>query len=50
MRPEPLRVAIYEFGASAAVWDMAQAIEPLATADRHVSKRGAQDPPSVTTS
>jgi len=32
------------------VWDMAQAIEPLATADRHVSKRGAQDPPSVTTS
>ena len=26
MRPEPAQVAIYEFGASAAVWDMAQAI------------------------
>src|SRR6266852_4976833 len=44
MRPEPLRVAIYEFGASAAVWDMAQAIDLLATIDRHVSKRGSQGP------
>lgn len=44
MRPEPLRVAIYEFGASAAVWDMAQAIDFLATIDRHVSKRGSQGP------
>lgn len=44
MRPEPAQVAIYEFGASAAVWDMAQAIDLLATIDRHVSKRGSQGP------
>ena len=44
MRPEPAQVAIYEFGASAAVWDMAQAIDLLATMDRHVPKRGSQGP------
>src|SRR2546429_7259818 len=27
MRPEPAQLAIYEFGASAAVWDTAQAID-----------------------
>jgi transposase len=44
MRPEPAQVASYEFGASAAVWDMAQAIDLLATMDRHVPKRGSQGP------
>jgi transposase len=44
MRPEPAQVAIYEFGASAAVWDMAQAIDLLTTMDRHVPKRGSQGP------
>jgi transposase len=44
MCPEPAQVAIYEFGASAAVWDMAQAIDLLATMDRHVPKRGSQGP------
>src|SRR5260370_203989 len=39
MRPEPAQLAICEFGASAAVWDMAQAIDLLATIDRHVPKR-----------
>src|SRR5271167_3605606 len=38
MRPEPAQLAIYEFGASAAVWDMAQAI------DLHVPKRASQGP------
>jgi transposase len=44
MRPEPAQVAIYEFGASAAVWDMAQAIDLLTILDRHVPKRGSQGP------
>src|SRR6266566_3852281 len=44
MRPEPAQLAIYEFGASAAVWDMAQAIDLLATIDRHVPKRASQGP------
>src|SRR5438309_9684803 len=42
MRPEPLRVAIYEFGAYAAVWDMALAIDLLDTLDRLVSSRSSQ--------
>src|SRR6266705_3051329 len=42
MRPQPAQLAIYEFGASAAVWDMAQAIDLLATIDRHVPKRASQ--------
>jgi len=44
MRPEPVQLAIYEFGASAAVWDMAQAIDLRATIDRHVPKRASQGP------
>jgi transposase len=44
LRPEPAKVAIYEFGASAAVWDMAQAIDLLAILDRHLPKRGSQGP------
>src|SRR6266576_2317707 len=44
MRPQPAQLAIYEFGASAAVWDMAQAIDLLATMDRHVPKRASQGP------
>src|SRR2546421_6358573 len=44
MRPQPAQVAIYEFGASAAVWDMAQAIDLLATMDRHGPKPGSQGP------
>ncbi len=44
MRPKPAQVAIYEFGSSAAVWDMAQALDLLATLDRHVPKRGSQGP------
>jgi transposase len=44
MRPEPAQLAIYEFGASVAVWDMAQAIDLLATIDRHVPKRASQGP------
>src|SRR5438067_632322 len=44
MRPQPAQLAIYEFGASAAVWDMAQAIDLRATIDRHVPKRASQGP------
>ena len=44
MRPEPAQVAIYEFGASAAVWDIAQNIDLLTTIDRHLPKRGSQGP------
>lgn len=44
MRPEPAQVAIHEFGASAAVWDIAQAIDLLTTLDRHLPKRGSQGP------
>src|SRR5205807_10020152 len=42
MRPEPAQLAIYEFGASAAVWDTAQAIDLRATMDRQVPKRASQ--------
>ena len=44
MRPEPTRVAFREFGASAAVFDLAQAFDVVATIDRHVPKRGSQGP------
>lgn len=44
MRPEPTRVALREFGASAAVFDLAQAFDVVATIDRHVPKRGSQGP------
>jgi transposase len=41
LRPEPLRVALTEFGASAAVFALAQALDVVATIDCHVPKRGA---------
>jgi len=44
LRPEPAKVALAEFGASAAVFALAQALEVVATIDRHVPKRGAQGP------
>src|SRR5918995_380184 len=43
-RPQPQRIAIREFGASAAVFDMAHTLDIVATIDRHVPKRGAQGP------
>jgi transposase len=44
MRPEPARVTLHEFGASAAVYDIAQQLDLVATIDRHVPKRGEQGP------
>jgi len=44
LRPEPAKVALSEFGASAAVFALAQALEVVATIDRHVPKRGGQGP------
>jgi transposase len=44
LRPEPAQVALAEFGASAAVFGLAQALEVVATIDRHVPKRGARGP------
>jgi transposase len=44
LRPEPAKVALTEFGASAAVFALAQALAVVATIDRHVPKRGAQGP------
>lgn len=44
MRPEPLRVTLHEFGASAAVFDLAHELQLIETIDRHVPKRGAQGP------
>jgi transposase len=44
LRPEPARVALSEFGASAAVFALAEALEVVATIDRHVPKRGGQGP------
>ena len=44
MRPEPAKVAVREFGASAAVFDMARQLDVVRTIDRHVPKRGAQGP------
>jgi len=44
LRPEPAQVALAEFGASAAVFALAQTLEVVATIDRHVPKRGAQGP------
>ena len=41
LRPEPARVALHEFGASAAGFALAQALDVVATIDRHVPKRGA---------
>jgi len=44
LRPAPAQVALSEFGASAAVFALAQALEVVATIDRHVPKRGRQGP------
>jgi transposase len=44
LRPAPAQVALAEFGASAAVFALAQALEVVATIDRHVPKRGGQGP------
>jgi transposase len=44
LRPEPTQVALAEFGASAATFALAQALDVVATIDRHVPKRGAQGP------
>ena len=44
LRPQPAQVAFHEFGGSAAVFSIAQALEVIATIDRHVPKRGSQGP------
>ena len=44
LRPQPAEVAVYEFAGSAASFSMAQALDVVATIDRHVPKRGAQGP------
>ena len=44
LRPQPAEVAFQEFGGSAAVFSIAQALEVVATIDRHVPKRGGQGP------
>jgi transposase len=44
LRPEPAKVALAEFGASAAVFALAEALEVVATIDRYVPKRGGQGP------
>lgn len=43
-RPEPQRIAVLEFGASAAAYAMASALDVAGTIDRHVPKRGARGP------
>ena len=44
LRPEPAKVALSEFGASAAVFALAETLEVVAIIDRHVPKRGGQGP------
>jgi hypothetical protein len=44
LRPQPTEVAVHEFGGSAATFAMAQALDVVATIDRHLPKRGAQGP------
>lgn len=44
LSPQPAEVAVHEFGGSAATFSMAQALEVVATIDRHVPKRGQQGP------
>jgi transposase len=44
LRPKPVEVAFQEFGGSAAVFSLAQALDVVATIDRHVPKRGHQGP------
>lgn len=43
-RPEPEEVSLVEFGASAAAFDIAQALGVVETIDRHVPKRGSRGP------
>jgi transposase len=42
--PQPAQIAFQEFGGSAAAFSMAQALDVVATIDRHVPKRGSQGP------
>ena len=44
LRPQPAAIAFQEFGASAAAFSIAQALDVVATIDRHVPKRGQQGP------
>src|SRR5437588_12431155 len=44
LRPPPAEVAFQEFGGSAALFSIAQALEVVATIDRHVPKLGAPGP------
>lgn len=44
MRPETAKVKLYEFGASAAVFDIASQLDLIGVIDRHVPKRGDQGP------
>src|SRR5260370_1543363 len=44
LRPEPATVALTEFGASAAVYALAEALDVVAAIDRHVPKRGPRGP------
>ncbi len=44
LRPQPAEVAFQEFGGSAAVFSIAQALDVVPTIDRHVPKHGAQGP------
>lgn len=43
-RPEPKRVLLHEFGASAAALDVARTLQVVETIDRHIPKRGEQGP------
>jgi transposase len=44
LRPKPAEVAFQEFGGSAAVFSIAQALDVVATIDRHLPKPGHQGP------
>ena len=44
LRPQPAEVDFQEFGGSAAAFSIAQALDVVATIDRHVPKRGHQGP------
>lgn len=43
-RPEPARISLLEFGASAATFDIAQTLNVVDIIDRHVPKQGSQGP------
>jgi transposase len=44
LRPKATQVALHEFGGSAAAFAIAQALDVVATIDRHVPKRGDRGP------